>query len=693
MSNIIGTTVNIRNFFDSTKRFVIKAGHIYDADHNNDSHEKDIDKISFEVGRKYIIPQFQREIRWEAENVKVLINDLESRSEFLGNIILNTKKGNFEIIDGQQRITVLLMIIDYIQKNIPDKNSIDIFTPCEIELESFTTFKQFRERDYGTADSDLSEITSAKNDKYLQSDRYSALWRCIQDFFSKQSGLMERIFNHLYDCEINLLIFESESNPKSAINHFLDVNQKGVKLDDEDILKGYLFQYNAAAVSARWIAIKQHCCWVNKNGKYYSLMLLFEQYFYTCRNLLYDSSSGMPDIKKDLTLRAKWEDNPSGTHLIVALKNRANTMQHLERMEKVSEILEDISVSTDPTFDFLGLFSDGVQYDTKRFIFYLCKSVLLSKNELPKAYLIKYILDNFIEGNERFKNRDSIKVIYIYTLLFNLFSDITKKRENVYKFARQENWVEELSGQINKYFNSTESTFVKNNAFVNLYNSMEVDPNNNRRDSYDFKAFACVYNFLNKTQSGLYSLGEPGEQDELYEFISNGSQYSLEHFLLNGSKKYVIENGTDAKNYPKRIGKYIGGLFNFIYVPKRINSDILKDYVMPAKVEILRNEGRAYERLGEEERLLLNENPIKCPYSKMVIELLSQKGPDNHHIYFDGYWNCYNENDESKWSSYFSTRYEEEYSTFAEEILRRFENKFKRLKNGESNEKQTMPRT
>ena len=61
--------------------------------------------------QKYVIPKYQREYKWTTEKVKTLITDINNRDKFLGNIILNKVSNYYEIVDGQQRITTILLIL------------------------------------------------------------------------------------------------------------------------------------------------------------------------------------------------------------------------------------------------------------------------------------------------------------------------------------------------------------------------------------------------------------------------------------------------------------------------------------------------------------------------------------------------------------------------------------------------------
>ena len=87
--------------------------------------------FSLNAGRIYFIPDFQREIRWENDNIALLIDDIESGPKYLGNVILTQHPDNrYSIIDGQQRITVLTMILSCIMKL--HSQHIDIISPCKL---------------------------------------------------------------------------------------------------------------------------------------------------------------------------------------------------------------------------------------------------------------------------------------------------------------------------------------------------------------------------------------------------------------------------------------------------------------------------------------------------------------------------------------------------------------------------------
>lgn len=101
MAGIVGTITNLSDFLSKTQVCLsVKP---------NDPQQQ---IICLEADRKYSIPAFQREVRWDDNNLKMLLYDLSRSSKFLGNIILTIKSDHTcEIIDGQQRTTVLMSFL------------------------------------------------------------------------------------------------------------------------------------------------------------------------------------------------------------------------------------------------------------------------------------------------------------------------------------------------------------------------------------------------------------------------------------------------------------------------------------------------------------------------------------------------------------------------------------------------------
>lgn len=224
MAGIVGTITNLSDFLSKTQVCLsVKP---------NDPQQQ---IICLEADRKYSIPAFQREVRWDDNNLKMLLYDLSRSSKFLGNIILTIKSDHTcEIIDGQQRTTVLMLIVSCIKKKFGTK----ISTPdlCPLRNEGFTGFQTLLEKAF-----DQEAITSddwnaiLKSDDYHQLPRIQKLWNTISSSElladrHKAQGLLDNL------CKSEFNIIASYSNDvNTSIQYFLDVNLKGIRLDTEDM--------------------------------------------------------------------------------------------------------------------------------------------------------------------------------------------------------------------------------------------------------------------------------------------------------------------------------------------------------------------------------------------------------------------------------------------------------------------------
>ena len=98
------------------------------------------------MNKPIVIPDFQRAYAWTEKNLMKLIEDFRSFSQnrqkhdladvyFMGAILLFDNGETFEVIDGQQRLTTLV-ILNYVlnKDNFPEKCKFSFTSPISIEL-------------------------------------------------------------------------------------------------------------------------------------------------------------------------------------------------------------------------------------------------------------------------------------------------------------------------------------------------------------------------------------------------------------------------------------------------------------------------------------------------------------------------------------------------------------------------------
>ena len=127
---------------------------------------------------------------------------------------------------------------------------------------------------------------------------------------------------------------------------------------------------------------------------------------------------------------------------------------------------------------------------------------------------------------------------------------------------------------------------------------------NEDNEDYQFrcKSLATIYNYFKIHENEV----RISDYNGLREFLVNEEKYTTEHFVISQSRKreVKVEIGRATVDYEieeKIYNSYVNSIFNFIYIPRQLNSDLGNNW-LPAKTKILRD-----------------YPAIACNYSKMVV--------------------------------------------------------------------------
>ena len=397
MQKIKGTVINIGDFLFNKNTSVTTeiAG-------------KTQTVIQLKKGRKLFIPDYQREIRWTKEILFSLMNDIAHNSKFLGNIILSHKdEKNFEIIDGQQRIVSLLMLVDYIRENY-EKEITDIEETVEVSLNGFSLYNQFRKHGYMIPKDEVDSYNEA--DWFDQISRLTDLFSSIKDseILSTQRKARQFVEN-LLECSLNVVVSE-EGHSRMTSGYYIDVNLKGIKLDVEDIFKGYLFSSNSTKeIKQAWINLKQSwilfniSCTGNKTKTVYPLMKILNHYIY-CQLL---SKSEFKDVKmnEDFNLVEPCKVNGTqyykGEHIINVIDNDTYILELLQNVEKYILFLRNICNVSNGVSKEIRVSLKAISNESKiEVLNNLLKKVILDKVSInPKALLAKFYHEHVLNGD------------------------------------------------------------------------------------------------------------------------------------------------------------------------------------------------------------------------------------------------------------------------------------------------------
>ncbi|WP_024114502.1 DUF262 domain-containing protein [Helicobacter pylori] len=203
------------------------------------------------TGTVFSIPVYQRNYTWEEENCKKLLEDIISISQnkkphYMGSItyishLIDDEKSlrqlrEFVIIDGQQRITTLMLLLKAIETKIPNeeiKKEIDNLLnltgqrlrlkPIKSDKEAFDLVMQNRSHE-------IQGLSHIKNN-------YKFFTKELEHYLSKGVRIEE-----IYDAFLRLKIVAvglelGEDDPQVV---FESINATGVQLKGMDLIRNYL---------------------------------------------------------------------------------------------------------------------------------------------------------------------------------------------------------------------------------------------------------------------------------------------------------------------------------------------------------------------------------------------------------------------------------------------------------------------
>ena len=197
-------------------------------------------------GAVYIIPIYQRNYTWQAEQIRQLIddiqdtrNDKDEESYFVGNLIV-TKRAEpvacFEVIDGQQRLTTLHMLLTVLcndgqQPPAAHQNSLRY----ESRQRATETLRQIT---FGTASS--PEFTTSEDTRIREG------FKAIRQYIHGHDELRHKpgrdAFADFLRKKVTLV--RASLPPETDLNRYFEImNTRGQQLKQVDIIKARLMKY------------------------------------------------------------------------------------------------------------------------------------------------------------------------------------------------------------------------------------------------------------------------------------------------------------------------------------------------------------------------------------------------------------------------------------------------------------------
>lgn len=548
--------------------------------------------VCLDEGREYIIPEYQREIKWSTENVQTLIDDLRKGSKFLGTITFSTSKPKeFEIIDGQQRLTVITMMINCINEYVEDSRK--VIKLCNIRNKSFPYFKEtlLYKFDFEKIKKENQPLYNAilTNDNQNQRKDFARIWKSITERVEILPLVdKEKLLLALCESELNVIVNEIEGTDtqrKFCVDYFIDINNKSVELDSLDIIRAYAFKEDFIQTTDRWVKIQQKCNILSGKVKY-TRDELYYQYFLCNVNkeIEYKISKLSNDykIKEDVVIAGK--EFASGTFVWNLFKNDKFYSNLLEELDEYLDFIE-IVVSSETGGDdrFKQFFYDekGKLVDETRILnaHTIINTILRNDDMVPKMMVMKYFFEVLKPNAVKYKDYRIISNINIIATVFTL-STKRKGSEIIASKVLLQDWqkgIREYSTKI--YYEVPEEIgfdkINRDNGVVTTDSGLHA-----ARRYFSMKDSCSI-------SSGTLSIDEEKYKNEN---ITSGEK-NMEHFIINRDYTYTLflNEGRTADvelTIPKKQKKNIATIANYLLMNSEINKE-LKNRPVYEKIDML----------------------------------------------------------------------------------------------------------
>lgn len=251
---------------------------------------------------KYIIPIYQRNYAWEDKEISLLIQDLGNACQkskdnyYIGSLVVYKREnGDFEVIDGQQRLTTLTLIMHHLFKNGFTRN---------------VYFEHRKNSDWALDHLELKDDIPSVFKKALDSiEKHWAIAvkavapKDLADFFLKK-----------------VEIIRTEVPKDTDLNHYFEVmNTRGEQLEKHEILKARLLE-------------------ILPEGAHRSA---FAQIWDACSDMSRYVVMGIESSLRTIIFSADWQDKPKLFDDIVSDydNNAKNTQQSTNAASSKSSIL------------------------------------------------------------------------------------------------------------------------------------------------------------------------------------------------------------------------------------------------------------------------------------------------------------------------------------------------------------------
>jgi uncharacterized protein DUF262/uncharacterized protein DUF1524 len=216
----------------------------------------------------YIVPDYQREYVWTDKEVRQLLDDINEQIDtrttseyFIGTVLVSpaSRNGEFEVIDGQQRLTTLFLLLcvlrqrfagqphrqfieNLVAASYTDANG-DIKTTLKLEprYEHAGELVKVLASTDGGPDTVRAAVTAATIPSFGSLENLLSAYTTISRYLDENYEQLTDLKKYWAYLAHNVIFIQISTDISSALKIFETINERGVGLNSMDLLKNLLF--------------------------------------------------------------------------------------------------------------------------------------------------------------------------------------------------------------------------------------------------------------------------------------------------------------------------------------------------------------------------------------------------------------------------------------------------------------------
>lgn len=190
-------------------------------------------KLVGEITGEFFIPSYQRGYRWGGKEVEMMLRDIldnGDRPYSLQPVVVRKRDSDYELVDGQQRLTTLFLIYKYLYKR-----SGGFMGDSKFSLE-------YETRDRSKAY--LADIDMNLRDDNIDFWHIANAYETIENFFKDKAPSVLTTLNQYFDKNVKVIWYEIPRQ-ESAVDLFTRLNIGKIPLTSSELVKALFLRNDA----------------------------------------------------------------------------------------------------------------------------------------------------------------------------------------------------------------------------------------------------------------------------------------------------------------------------------------------------------------------------------------------------------------------------------------------------------------